>query len=616
MYGAGKHLSESASNLRARAGDFARVMAWIYRFAAKQDALRIIASAVLAIASVALQIASIFLIVRIMRKVQLSQPLIGERFDLAGYEWVANFAPHVFLIAAIALVCLAGLARFLSRSMAIEIDLKLNQALMDHILGQLRALHHQTVVTNLFRQHSLQAIMRSISSDIRFCSLVVRLTIFNALQFAYLVVGVGILIIYSPLLFGLFALFLVPGILVMYPLNLSAVRRSEMFEKVAPQRGGIVQRSVKGALLARYMDDANGPQNTADEELNSEFLSLYGYRFRVMEISNFVVSIMFAAAIGIFLWLVLFGNAKELINLTNLVFLLFAFRYSYMGTQGIMVLSTAISRFFPGMVRVFNLVSTLQKLEKATQGIVLPSTANAVGERTFEWSVHQDDDEVVGGAFEPGQVHCVISPTLPGLVAVSPLINIVTGRRSEFAAQVMTSISRRPWRQIDQKGAADPDVMDAALTRALLTWVGKILSEGGMKITPKRIKEIAKSENTLYQPYHAAVSLLIGAEIKSRSPHLIVLLDGDPFLQQPMNIRKAILRRMSGKIVFIYTSNRRELKPISGVQHFFISDGQHIVMAIEGKCADRTTQKRVAQKLGLDAGVGDIAMQDELAAAF
>jgi hypothetical protein len=157
---------------------------------------------------------------------------------------------------------------------------------------------------------------------------------------------------------------------------------------------------------------------------------------------------------------------------------------------------------------------------------------------------------------------------------------------------------------------------ESNLSNADLAWISKTLGKHDAKITVKRVKKMVTSEEPLSHPKSALIKLLVVVEIKAQQPHSFVFLDGNPFLQQPLMIREAILKRLSDKIVFIFSSNHRQLNPTPGIQQFFISDGQRVVMTVEGKCADRIARKLVAQKLGLDASIDDIAMQDHMAAGF
>ena len=567
---------------------------WLVSLALTNSARRFIVSSVLSLISVALQILPILIVVRIIGIIETQ-----GNFVLPKSEYLAKIIPDidpvyisVLMVAIVVLlVILAGYAKYLARIIALNIEKQITSLLVETLIEGLSCLTNSYKRWQFFDNFNQRDIMRDTSASTRFCGIAIRLLLYKIIEIFYLIAGLAILLVISPLAFSALVVVAILGTLISYPLNLEAVQLAHSLENMAGERGQMIQHRLQTAMDNKLTSNINQFSVEKQIQIESDFLNVFMGRWKILESSHFAFSSFFGVILGLFLWVLISSDAKEFLSYGNLILLFFAFRYTFIGYQGLITLITTINRFLPGIVRVKKMTEHLEKICQDKTPIkdsrMLKPGAN------IAWHIKTKISPSKSGKIHAGEIHLIMGHHTKPEDLIAQLLSILSDKHYEFANACDFGLAS--YEKFDQHDAivgiypvtsAVSAVEDNLPLLDTINWIIDVLSELEIDISQEQVIKFLGEEDNLNLVHLALIRQLAAIHKQIMSGSGIVIINcKDAFnLVAKTPLIDILKRRMQDHIVIIFSS-WQIFSPEFDVKDFnwiFVSEGSEITFASPG----------------------------------
>jgi ABC-type multidrug transport system fused ATPase/permease subunit len=536
-------------SLRRHVGGFLVLLRWMLIKASGWFLWSMLLSTGLCVVSVAAEMFAFVLLVRAV-----------HAFDLAGGgNGAANLLPFptggstAILIAIPTLALIgAGILTYLGKSIAIDIQVKFARKLSKEMVEKLG--DGMTFYDRLSPPFGLQEteIIKAVTGDTIACGLNLRHSILHVISLIYLILGLGIVAYLAPLLLGLWLLAVGLIVPVIYAINVRTLREARTLAELAPLYRQTFSNSIRNLFGFRNIPSAGRP------ELLDRYVAILGGRLRVVELSRFAMSVVFALTVGGFLWIAQHPETRSAINIGYILLLFLAFRYTYQGFQGLSVYVTTVNRNLPAMMRVHDVYSRIGKLGTRTSKTNQTSGQPPV---RLDWKIHSEEGSASTGTFEIGHSFALVTPRFPRIAEIAQIYGILANSASRNAFEYLAGPSP------GLIGVASPDE--------------GLSSEGHLEKTLScEIVEAEKGRRA--SPDKRLLAFRQHLEQIPATPASIIFIDGNDFSRFDREEQALILQHLSQHLVFSISSKLGSLLADHPYNGLLISSGKRIAAVLPG----------------------------------
>ena len=391
--------------------DYGELIRWLAAKALGWYARPIAVVIALAIVSVLFEVLGLYLVAGILHASQ--SPAAS-----AWAKW------PVSVVAATAVLMVAALLTYLSRSYAIALQTRFTHRLADQIKTTLTDRIYEFDRGLLPFGLDAADVHRALVGDVGTCGVALKLTLLNAVAVFYLLGGLAIVATVAPVVLVLCIVALLATLPILYAVNLSAVRSAQTLAWVGPARNKALNAHMRAVL------GTGQPATEAEaEDLQERFVAATNHRLLSVEQSKLVLAIMFAVAVGALLWLIQQPQMSSSFGIAHLFLLFVGFRFIFHGLQGLSVLVTTINRSLPSIIRVYGVFSKLGKFENRAAGMAkMPSE---LGQAEFEWRIELPEGKQQTGTFRQGEAYAIATPGRPSARAGSQIMSALASKKAQ-----------------------------------------------------------------------------------------------------------------------------------------------------------------------------------------
>lgn len=485
-----------------------------------------------------------------------------------GLEWTDP--PVVSLVLAVtALMMLAGIARFVSRHIAIRIEGRVYTRIARNLLEA--ASEPMSLLEAYQRRKTLAAaaLQRAVLLDARFCGVAIRVLLYNVTQLGQLAVGLGILLVVAPALLAGVGLLVVLGIALVYPLNLHAIQISRSLEREAIARGADIRDSVDEAL--QYRRGAASSPNLSASPGFSRHSDLWSSRLRVIELSRLTMAVVLAVALGLFVWYGMGTSGPTVHN--NVLAAFVGFYFAVLGVQGLAVTATIINRFLPNILRVYRVRQLLvtQHTDDHKSG---SGSRRINGVTKMPWRIDDSAGATVGsqqtGVFAVGEVYGLVTRKRDLVLTMFQVIDILSGNKRGFADVCETYLRLLEQNARDRPANPDDEELD---------WIVGVMAASDLETKPDRARALLAANREPGDRASTVAHFLNDVANLRRLPSPLAFIDGTELLGLGHAGANRVCEALQDKIAFFYTNNLAALQS-SPAKQLFVSDGSNIRCAI------------------------------------
>ena len=529
-----------------------RAIAWFWP--------RLLLCGIISVASVAIEMLAFLLIINVLHASQIAGASSQSRIALLLD--ISHWATPLRVLAPVAVLSLASVLSYLGRSMAISLQGLFTSRLAGENLAMLRERLDYFERLEPFGGYKTSDIVLILTNDCLACGLALRLVAYNLINVVYLLVGLGILAVLAPALLALWCLSLLLVAPIVYLINLRGLSQARRLLELAPRRRDAVVAEVHELIGGRRVAEADG------DRIKSEYLSTMDGRLRLVELSRFSLSLVFAIAVAAFLWLAQDPDAGSLMNLGYLLLLFLAFRYTFQGFQGLSVLITTINRNLPSMIRVQDLSQRIEARAKRSEA-VMRDVADDNGD--VKWRIDSPGASPRKGQLALGRSYALVVPKLEGSESIGQVYGMLSGRISQTvfsrlvgAAPIWTTVTEK---RLAASGTAKP---------AETEFCDQIVALE--KSSRPRLATAETPADAIYRQRLKSFALDIH-RLSERAP-TVVVLDGAEIVRLAIPTQKALLRKLSSHMTFAVTNRLEQMLTKHTFDGLLISTGNRIGMVL------------------------------------
>lgn len=485
-----------------------RVLIWLFTVAWRRERGRLLASATLGLASLALQIAPLMLFVHVVSHIEVASTAY-QTPSIASIQF-----PHgTLILIAVAMLIASGLAQYQSRILALKVEQNSTKSINASIISSISCFPGTYAAWRKGLGIDVARVFRVVLADSRSAAMVIRLALFNIVHAFYLFAGLAFLLFVSPILFAVTFAMSFLGLIVAYPLNVRAAKIGRDFRALGATRTVALQERIRHALSSA--ESKEPAYDTHTDEIDNPFLEMQVQRLSIVELTRLVFAVFFALMIGVFAWL-LISRQNGLPSVSMLLMLLFAFRYTISGFQGLMILSASINRHWPAIVATFGLINDLE--HRSSRYPHRQTSSGNSKPTTFKWAIAEQSSPLREGTFGPGQSYFIVHPSDPPDDLGFLLLDRLVSHHEHFAKLYDESIAAfnaalamrdkdASWKLGEPRDDADD-----------LEWIAKFYANLGWPETTEKIALMLAGDRSSKHPGNVARELaMLRRQIKSGS---------------------------------------------------------------------------------------------------
>ena len=541
-----------------------RALAWFWP--------RLILCGAVSVGSVAIEMLAFLLIINVLQASQIAGT--GSDSRIASIIDVSGWHPILRVLVPVAVLSLASVLTYLGRSMAISLQGLFTKRLSDEVLTSLRERLDYFERIEPFGGYKTSDIVLILTNDSLACGLALRLVAYNLISVVYLLVGLAILAVLAPALLGLWCVSLLLVTPIVYLINLRGLRQARLLLELTPRRRNAVIAEVHTLLGGSRVREPDG------DEIKTEYLKTMDGRLRLVELSRFSLSLVFAIAVAAFLWMAQDPDVSSIMNLGYLLLLFLAFRYTFQGFQGLSVLVTTINRNLPSMIRVHDISQRIAARAKRSE-VALREVADDHAD--VKWRIDNPNAAIRKGQFALGQTYALIAPQPDGLDSIAQVYGMLAGRTSQSVfsrlvgtAPIWTTVTEARLGDAATASAAETGFSDQILQLEKVSRSGRATSG-----TPAEQRDQRRLE-TFAEDVHR-----LGERIAT-----VVMLDGAELVRLAIPTQRAILKKLSGHLVFVVTNRINQVLANHPFDGALVSTGARIGLVLP---ASRETDEAMKQ---------------------
>lgn len=599
-------LAQETQEASRRFHQYSRIVRWLLSGTFKVVPRQLALPPALALVSFALEVGALFVMVRLVARLQPDHRPLSATSELAtgndsllGLVYVPS--PLAMALAVPALLLLAGIARYASRTIALGVEKKVARALTDDLLSKLGSLDSTLERWALFRRMPTSEIARAANVGPRISAAVVRLSLYKALNFFYLTAGLIMLAALSPPLLMFAIMIGLIGLVIAYPLNLRALRIGQAMEESATARAAALRQRLHTATGAATpkITPMQGQEQLERSEAN--FLDIVMKRLQVVELSNLVFSAVVAVSIGAFFWILVGGHSPHIFSYANLLVLLFALRYTLNGVSGIATFFTSVNRYLPNIMRLHALDTVLEGVKREIPRPSRDRTASISG--SVAWALGDDCAGMRSGTIDKGGVYLIACPLGKREELAYQLLEILKGQRVAFSAMFDRLAETRK----SANGASSNHVGKPTVNREAITWIQSILEDCDIHATPDQIAAAIAGENIPSGLQPSLINLLADArrQIDNGSQVISITTPDLLALEDTTNLLPKILDNFKDQILFIVVPWHDLMgEQTQFADCLFVSNGQRIVYAQQLSKMDSNDWRNAKQRYNAQTAAG------------